>query len=276
MWNTFKTFSLLALLTGLLLGIGYFFGGLYGATIGLIFAGLINFISYWYSDKIVLKMYGAREISPGDNPTIYQMVGRLSDNAGIPAPKVYEINTMNPNAFATGRNPKNSAVAVTRGLMQHLEPEEIEGVLAHEISHIKNRDTLISTVSATIAGAVTWLAHILGFSLLFGGRDRGNAGGAIFMFLFAPLAASIVRLAISRNREFMADATGAKISQKPLALASALKKINSIARARPLAVNESTSHMFIINPLKANTIANLFSTHPPTEERVRRLEEMAM
>ncbi|RLJ01254.1 MAG: protease HtpX [Candidatus Aenigmatarchaeota archaeon] len=268
MLNTLRVFALLALLTGILLGLGYLLGGFYGATLALLLSFGMNFFAYWYSDTIVLNMYRAKELK---DSKIKRMVRELSKEAGIPEPKLYVINTDVPNAFATGRDPKHSAVAVTRGLLQHLSPNEIRGVLAHELSHIKNRDTLVSTVAATIAGAVTWLAHMLGWALL-SGRDR-DAGGAIFMMIFAPLAAGLIRMAISRSREFQADETGAKISGKPLDLASALRKIEAIARQRPLQINEATSHLFIINPL--GSLQGLFSTHPPTEERIRRLERLA-
>ncbi|MFB6076037.1 MAG: zinc metalloprotease HtpX [Candidatus Aenigmatarchaeota archaeon] len=274
MLNTIKTFTLLSVLTGLFLGVGYLFGGMGGAFIALVFAGLLNFISYWHSDKIILKMYNAKEVKENDNLKLHRIVSRLSERADIPKPRIYMLDTDNPNAFATGRNPENSAVAVTKGIIKHLDKDEIEGVLSHEISHIKNRDTLISTVSATVAGAVTWIAQIMAYSMLFGGRDRNNVGGGIFMIFFAPLAASLIRMAISRNREFMADESGAKISKKPESLKSALKKIHSVAKKRPLDVNPSTSHIFIANPLNRNTVANLFSTHPPLEERLKRLSEV--
>lgn len=273
--NLIKTFSLLAILTGVLLGIGFFFGGPGGAFIALIFAGITNFISYWYSDKIILKMYNAEELTEVQAPTIHQIVGKLSKRADIADPKIYLIKTDRPNAMATGRSPKHSAVAVTSGLLEHLGTDEIEGVLSHEISHIKNRDTLISTVSATIAGAITWIAQILSMMLLFG-EDRGNMGGGIFMIFFAPLAAMLVRTAISRNREFLADESGAKISENPEGLMSALKKIHAIAEKNPLNIDPSTSHLFIANPLSKNSITSLFSTHPPLEARIEKLSNLKL
>lgn len=267
--NQIKTFGLMGILTGILLGIGYLLGGMGGALFALIFSFILNFFSYWYSDKIVLAMYGAKEITAADNHMIHQIVNELSDEAKIPKPRIYLVNTDVPNAFATGRNPKNAAVAVTRGLLEHLEPEEIKGVLAHEISHIKHRDTLIQTMAATIGGAITWISY----GLLF---DRDRSGfGALSMFIFAPLAAGMIRMAISRSREYLADESGARISKNPLGLASALEKIHKIARMKPLNINPSTSHLFIVNPLSARGIATLFSTHPPIEERIKRLKEMA-
>lgn len=274
MFNQIKTFGLLSILTGILLGVGFFLGGISGAFTALIFAGIINFASYWYSDKIILGMHGAEEVPEEENPTLHRIVSNLSEKAEMPKPRVYKLNTGNPNALATGRNPENSAIAVTKGLTENLSPEEVEGVISHEISHIKNRDTLISTISATIAGAVTWIAHVLSFTLLFGGRERGNAGGAVFMMLFAPLAATLVRLAISRNREFIADSSGAKLTEKPHKLSSALKKIHKVAESRPLNINPSASHLFIANPIKKDFLLKLFSTHPPLEERLENLEKI--
>lgn len=265
--NIFKTLSLLAVLTGLFLGIGFVLGGIGGAFIALIFAFIINFASYWFSDKIVLRMYGAKEITAADNAMIHKIVNDLSDEAKIPKPKIYMVRTNVPNAFATGRNPEHSAVAVTFGLLKHLEPKEVKGVLAHEISHIKNRDTLIQTMAATIGGAITWLSYAFLFD-----RDRGAMG--LLMIIFAPLAAGMIRMAISRSREYLADESGARIAKDPLGLASALEKIHKVARQNPLKINPSTSHLFIINPLSAGGMARLFSTHPPLEERVKRLRSM--
>jgi len=265
--NIFKTFSLLAVLTGIFLGIGYIFGGIGGAFFALILAFFVNFISYWFSDKIVLGMYGAREISAADNAVIHQIVNELSDEAKIPKPKIYMVKTNVPNAFATGRNPKHSAVAVTSGLMQNLQTNEIKGVLAHEISHIKNRDTLVQTMAATIGGAITWLSYAFLFD-----RERNALG--LLMMIFAPLAAGLVRMSISRSREYLADEAGARFAKNPLGLASALEKISNISKQNPLRINPSTSHLFIINPLSAGGIANLFSTHPPVEERIKRLKKM--
>ncbi|MBI4017827.1 MAG: zinc metalloprotease HtpX [Candidatus Aenigmarchaeota archaeon] len=268
--NTARTFALLSILTGVLLAIGYFAGGQSGALVALIFSALINFFSYWYSDKIVLKMYHAQKVSEKDNPALHKIVAKLSKDAGIPKPPVYIINSINPNAFATGRNPKHAAVAVTTGIMELLDIQEIEAVLAHELGHVANRDTLISTMAATLAGAVTWVAQMAFFS---SNRER-NAAASLFMLIVAPLAASLVRLAISRGREFGADEYGAKLSQKPLKLASALQKIDSSVRGRPWNGNPATAHMFIINPLSGSDVAGLFSTHPSTEARVERLKRI--
>ena len=266
--NWIKTFGLMGILTGILLGIGYLLGGLDGAFIALIFSFILNFISYWYSDKIVLAMYRAREISAADNPMLHQIVNELSDEAKIPKPKIYMINLPIPNAFATGRNPKHSAIAVTRSLLESLEPKEIKGVLAHEISHIKHRDTLIQTIAATFGGAITWLSY--GF--LF---DRDREGfGALLMFILTPLAATLVRMAISRSREYLADESGARITKDPLSLASALEKISKISKAIPININPSTSHLFIVNPFSSRRLSSLFSTHPPVEERIKKLKEM--
>ncbi|MCD6478072.1 MAG: zinc metalloprotease HtpX [Candidatus Aenigmarchaeota archaeon] len=256
------------ILTGILLGIGYIFGGITGAFYALVLSFVLNFFSYWYSDKLVLTMYGAREITPADNAMIHQMVNDLSEKARIPKPKIYIINVDVPNAFATGRNPGHSAIAVTRGLLRYLEPEEIRGVLSHEISHIKHRDTLIQSIAAVIGGAITWLSY----AFLFG-RDRNGYGG-LLMVIFAPFVAGMVRMAISRSREFLADELGARLTKNPLGLASALERIDKIAKMRPLDINPSTSHLFIVNPLSSKGLASLFSTHPPIEERIRRLREM--
>ncbi len=267
--NLFKTFGLLAVLTGLFLGIGYLLGGMGGALIALIMAFFINFLSYWFSDKIVLRMYGAKEITAADNSMLHQVVSELSEEAGIPRPNIYMVRTNVPNAFATGRNPEHSAVAVTFGLLKNLEQKEIKGVLAHEISHIKNRDTLIQTMAATIGGAITWLSYAFLFD-----RDRNALG--LLMVIFAPLAAGMVRMAISRNREYLADESGARFAKDPLGLASALEKISNISRKNPLKINPSTSHLFIVNPLSARGVARLFSTHPSVEERVKRLRSMKL
>jgi len=265
--NILKTFSFLAVLTGLFLGVGYMLGGIGGAFIALIFAFIMNFVSYWFSDKIVLKMYGAKEITAAENAMLHKIVNDLSDEAKIPKPKIYMIRTNVPNAFATGRNPSHSAVAVTFGLIKHLNQNEIKGVLAHEISHIKNRDTLIQTMAATIGGAITWLSYAFLFD-----RDRGATG--LLMMIFAPMAAGMVRMAISRSREYLADESGARFAKDPMGLASALEKIHKVAKQNPLKINPSTSHLFIVNPLSASGMARLFSTHPPMEERVKRLRSM--
>lgn len=261
-----RTTMLLGLLTAILLAIGFYFGGIAGMTIGLILAFVINFVSYWYSDKIVLSMYRAKK---SDNKSLNEMVEKLAKKAEIPKPKTYIIDTDAPNAFATGRNPKHAAVAVTKGLLEHLNDKEIEGVLAHEISHIKNKDTLIQTIAATIAGAISWLAYLFYF-----GDERNRSGlSFILLFILAPLAAALVRMAISRNREYLADRTGAMLSD-PLGLASALRKISDAAKHIRLRGNNATSHMFIVNPFTSGSLINLFSTHPPVELRIKRLQEM--
>ncbi len=266
MGGTIRSALLLGLLTSIFLGVGYLFGGVFGATIGLIIALATNFISYWYSDKIVLWMYRAKKM---DDKDINSMIEKLAKKMGIPKPKIYLVDTDVPNAFATGRSPKHSAVTVTRGLVEKLDDAEIEGVLAHELAHIKNRDTLVSTIAATLAGALTWLAYLF----YFGKGENRNALSFIFLFLFAPLAASLIRLAISRNREYMADHTGAMISN-PLKLASALEKISNSVKHKPMKGSKSTAHMFIVNPFSGTTLIELFSTHPPTEKRVAALKSM--
>ena len=282
--NTLKTFILLAALTGLFLIIGEAFGGRTGLIIALVLAGVMNFFAYWYSDKLALKMAGARPVSPAEAPELHQLVAKLSAQAGIPKPKVYIIPTETPNAFATGRDPDHAAVAVTAGIMHLLNWEELEGVLAHEIAHIKNRDILVSTIAAVLAGAIAYLADMAQWSLffggIFGGDDEDNHNplgyvGLILMIILAPLAAMLIQMAISRSREYLADATGAKICRCPLSLARALEKLEAWNRKLPMQVNPAQAQMFIVNPLKGNALANLFSTHPPIEDRIRRLVEMA-
>jgi len=253
--------------------------------IAFIFALIMNFGSYWYSDKIVLKMYGAKEASPADSPNLHRIVSDLAMKGGIPKPKVYIVESGMPNAFATGRDPQHAAVAVTTGILNILSYEEIEGVLAHELAHVKNRDTLISAVAATIAGVITMLASWARWAAIFGGfggrdeDDGNNIIGFIFMAILAPLAATLIQLAISRSREYVADAEGAKMCRKPWALADALEKLEyGNSHYRPsindVQARENTAHMFIVNPLKGGTIQSLFSTHPATDERIRRLRAM--
>ncbi len=281
--NSFKTVIFLTLLTILFIFIGGLIGGKEGMTVAFIFAILMNFFSYWFSDKIVLKMYRAKEINETENPTLFRIVRRLITRANIPMPKVYIINTPTPNAFATGRNPQHAAVAVTTGIMQLLDEKELEGVLGHELAHVKNRDILIGTIAATIAGAIMMLANMAKWSLFFGGlnsndSDNRNPAGLIVMLvvaILAPIAAMLVQMAISRSREYIADEKGAKYCGDPLALASALRKISYGAEKIPMQTNPATAHMFIINPLKGQSVANLFSTHPPVEERIKRLENLA-
>jgi heat shock protein HtpX len=268
-----RTLLLLATLTGLLVGIGYLLGGPSTALIFLFVAAGINFISYFFSDKIALKMSGAKPISEQEAPGLYQMVRELTTRAGLPMPSLHIIPSEQPNAFATGRNPKNSAVAVTEGITKLLSEDELRGVVAHELAHIRNRDILTQSVAATVAGAITYLAYML---LWFGGDDESPLGliGQLAMFLLAPIAASLIQLAISRQREYSADATGAQISGNPESLASALLRLEEGAKAMPMQVNQATEPLYIVKPFSAKGLASLFSTHPPIEERVRRLRQM--
>lgn len=271
-----RTAALLGLLTGILLVIGFFIAGFTGMTLFLIIAFLINFIAYWYSDKIVLSMYRAKEIPKNSEPKLHGIVEGLAKEAKIPKPKIYLIKTETLNAFATGRSPKHAAVAMTSGLMNTLEWDEIEGVLSHEIAHIKSRDTLTSTIAATVAGAIAYIAQIAWWSMFFGGGRRQGGSALLFpLIILAPVAAMLVQLAISRTREYKADYTGAVISKKPLRLASALEKIsNSVAR-NPMRGNAATSHLFIVNPFKGDSFVSLFSTHPSVESRVAKLKEIS-
>ena len=284
--NGFRTTILLALLTALVVWIGQMFGGPNGAVIALLMAGAMNFFSYWFSDKIVLKMYGAQEITANDDPELYSLVQDLATRAGLPMPRVYMIPEEAPNAFATGRNPEHAAVAVTQGIRRILNKRELTGVLGHELSHVKHRDILISTIAATLAGAISYLAYMAQWGMIFGGgsRDRDEGGGSnifslLFMMIVAPLAAMLIQMAVSRSREYMADDGGARVTGDPLALASALRKLHMGAQNIPLQVSDatanSTAHMFIVNPLTAKGLASLFSTHPAMEERIARLEAMA-
>ncbi len=283
--NFFRTTILLAVLTALLIWIGGMLGGGQGALIALVIAGAMNFFSYWFSDKIVLKMYGGREVSANDDPELYSLVQELAVRANLPMPRVYVIPEEAPNAFATGRNPQHAAVAVTQGIRRILNKRELAGVLGHELSHVGNRDILVSTIAATLAGAISYMAQMAQFSMFFGGgRDRDEEGaggivGLIVMMIVAPIAAMLIQMAVSRSREYGADTRGAEVTGDPLALASALKKLHLGAQQIPLqaspAAAQSTAHMFIVNPLTAGGMAALFSTHPPLEERVRRLEAMA-
>lgn len=280
MSNAIRTTLLLATLTGLLVLVGAVVGGQGGMIIAFIFAIIMNFGTYWYSDKIVLKMYKAQEVTEAEQPQLYNTVRKLADRANMPMPRVYIVNTSMPNAFATGRNPENAAVAATTALMNLLDTEELEGVLAHELAHVKNRDTLISAIAATIAGVITLIATWLRWSAIFGGLGGRDNQGSIISFIalavIAPLAATIIQLAISRSREFAADAEGARISQKPWALANALHKLERGVGHQPQRenINEGTAHMFIVNPFKKGALTSLFRTHPHTEERIRRLKEM--
>jgi heat shock protein HtpX len=267
--SSLRLVVLLGFLTAIFLAIGYYFAGTGGMLIGLLFAFVSNFLSYWYSDKFVLYLYRAKKISSRENPELHGILNRICKKADLPVPPLYMIDTDVPNAFATGRGPKNAAVAVTRGLMNKLDKKEVEAVLAHEIGHVKNRDTLVSTMAATLAGALTWFSYIF----IFGDNRNRSIFSYLILFIVAPLAATMIKLAISRSREFGADTTGAKLSD-PLDLASALEKISSDAKRTPLSGNESTAHLFIVNPFTTGNIIKLFSTHPPTEERTRRLRGM--
>src|ERR1700758_798859 len=281
MGNTFKTAFLLTALTLLLMAIGRVFGGDNGMFIALAIAVLMNFVSYFFSDKIALAMYRAQPVTREQLPRAYQVVERLTQRIGIPMPKMYVIPTDSPNAFATGRNPNHASVAMTEGILNLLNDEELEGVLAHELGYVRNRDILISSVAATLAGAITMLASMGRFAMLFGGfggnsRDRRDGGGvaALFMLIVAPIAASLIQLAVSRSREYQADATGAHFTGNPYALASALQKIDAYARRVPLQATPSTAHLFILQPflgVNAGPLASLFSTHPPIAKRIERL-----
>jgi heat shock protein HtpX len=282
MGNVLKTGFLLAVLTCLVVLVGQAIGGQQGMLIALVMALVMNFVSYWFSDKMVLAMYRAQPVDEAAAPELYSMVRGLATRAQVPMPKVYIIPTDTPNAFATGRNPEHAAVAVTEGIMRILNREELEGVIAHELSHVKNRDTLIMTIAATMAGAITYLAHMAQFAAIFGGsrRDSDERGGGVFgalaLAILAPIAAMLVQLAISRAREFHADATGARIAGKPFGLASALEKLDQASKALPMDATPATAHLFIVNPLSGSMLRSLFSTHPSTEERVARLRAMAL
>jgi len=275
--NMFKTMILMTGLTLILILGGNALGGQSGMTIALMLALVMNVGSYWFSDKIVLKMYKAQEVTEAAAPELYSIVKRLAQKGGLPMPRVYIINENQPNAFATGRNPEHAAVAVTTGIMNILSREELEGVIGHELAHVKNRDILIGTVAATIAGAITYLAHMAQWAMIFGGRDDdegGNPLAAIVMMIVAPIAAMLVQMAISRSREYAADATGAQIAGNPHYLSGALKKLHMASQQIPMNAQPATAHMFIVNPLSGKSAARLFSTHPPMEERIARLESM--
>ncbi|MBU1297828.1 MAG: zinc metalloprotease HtpX [Bacteroidetes bacterium] len=277
--NTFKTFLLMLVLTLLLIFVGNLLGGQGGMMIAFLFAIVMNFGTYWFSDKIVLKMYKAQPVTREDSPELYRMTEELTARAGIPMPKLYIIPNDQPNAFATGRNPQNAAVAVTQGILRILTKEELMGVIAHELSHVKHRDILIGTVAATIAGAISMLAHMAQWAMIFGGGGRDNERGGnpiamIVMIIVAPLAAMIVQMAISRSREYLADEGGAKMTGNPLYLANALRKLHTASQRIPMEANSATAHMFIVSPLRGGGFTKLFSTHPPMEERVAKLEAM--
>jgi len=276
--NYMKTAMLMVMLTLLLVWGGAALGGKSGMTFALVMAFVMNFVTYFFSDKIVLKMYRAREVSEAEAPVLHRIVRRLSQKAGMPMPKVYIIPDMSPNAFATGRNPKHAAVAATEGIMQLLSEEELSGVMAHELAHVRNRDILISTIAATVAGAISYMAHMAQWAMIFGGRHDDDEGGSpvasIVMMIVAPIAAMLIQMAISRSREYAADEGGARLQGNPHALANALRKLHNGAQAIPMHATPATSHMMIVNPFSGGGIAKLFSTHPPVEERIARLEAM--
>jgi len=280
MGNSIKTTVLLGAMTGLLILIGGQFGGRLGMVIAFVFAVVFNFGSYWFSDKIVLAMYKAKEVDPSSYPALHRVVTSLAQRAQIPVPKIYIVENPVPNAFATGRNPEYAAVAVTTGIMELLSEEELEGVISHELSHVKNRDILISSIAATLAGAVMMLASMARWAAIFGvgGRDDDEGGGLVGLLavaILAPLAAVVIQLAISRSREYLADESGAKLCGNPRFLAKALKKLGSFSGKGKVAPNPSTAHMLIVNPFQGKkTLMSLFSTHPPLEERIKRLESM--
>ena len=278
--NGLKTAVLLGVMTALVMLIGQYFGGQQGMIMAFVIAAIMNFVSYWFSDKIVLMMYRAKPVTAAEAPELHAIVEELSARANVPMPRLYIIPTDAPNAFATGRNPQHAAVAVTEGILRLLNREELRGVLAHELSHVTNRDILISSVAATLAGAIMLLARIAMFGAYFGGygsrdNDRGgNPIGLLLMMILAPIAAALIQMAISRSREYAADETGAKLAGHPGGLASALEKLQAASKRVPMQANPATAHLFIVKPLTGQTLMELFSTHPPTEKRVNRLREI--
>jgi heat shock protein HtpX len=277
MGNTFKTAFLLTALTLLLMFVGRVFGGQNGMLIALVLAAVMNFVSYFFSDKIALAMYRAKPVTREELPRAYQVVERLTQKIGIPMPKIYVIPTDSPNAFATGRNPNHASVAVTQGILSLLNDEELEGVLAHELGHVRNRDILISSIAATVAGAITYFAEIARWGMIFGGYERdsnnrsGGGFGALLMLILAPIAATLIQLAVSRSREYQADESGAHYTGNPYALASALAKLDAYSKRVPLQATPSTAHLFIVQPFLGMSFGNLFSTHPPIAKRIERL-----
>ncbi len=277
--NTMKTMVLMVALTLMMVFFGGLMGGKTGMTVALIMAFGMNFVTYWFSDKIVLKMYGAQPVTEAEAPELYRMIEKLAQRASLPMPRLYVIDGDQPNAFATGRNPEHGVVAVTTGIMQILSREELEGVLAHELAHIKHRDILIGTVAASFAGAISYLAQMAQWAMIFGGRSDDEGEGhsllsSLVMMIVGPLAAMIIQMAISRSREYAADAGGARIAGNPMYLAKALRKLQMASQRIPMNANPATAHMFIVNPLRGGGIMKLFSTHPPMEERIARLESM--
>jgi heat shock protein HtpX len=281
MTNTLKTILLMALMMGLLLFLGDWIGGEQGLIMAFVFSLLMNFGMYWFSSKIVLMTYGAKEVTEAEAPRMFGIVRRLATQAQLPMPKVYIIPGDTPNAFATGRNPENAVVAATEGILRTLSDDELEGVIAHELAHIKHRDILIATLVAAMAGTITFVARMAMYASMFGGgsrdRENSNPAGQILLIILAPIAAMLIQFAVSRSREFAADEGGAHISQRPMSLANALRKLEQGVQQIPMEnAGTATAHMFIVNPLFGGGITKLFSTHPPTEERVERLERMAM
>jgi heat shock protein HtpX len=279
MSNMVKTTVFLALLTGLFVAVGGLVGGRSGMVMAFVFALIMNFVSYWFSDKIILKMYGAQPIGEAEAPAVHRIVRNLATKAGIPMPKLYLIPSEAPNAFATGRSPQHAAVAVTEGILRIMNETELEGVLAHELSHVLNRDVLISTVAATVAGAISMLANMAQWGLMFGGsRDEEGRGtnpiALLLTVILAPIAAMLIQMAVSRSREYQADASGARLTRNPGSLASALAKLGQAARIIPMNANPATAHLFIVNPLSGRSLASLFATHPPLEDRIARLQAM--
>ncbi len=280
MGNQLKTTILLVSLTALIIVVGRLIGGQGGMIIAFVLAAVMNIGSYWFSDRIVLSLYRARKVTESEAPGLHDMVRRLAQRARLPMPGLYIIDNASPNAFATGRNPEHAAVAVTSGLLELMDTEEIEGVIAHELGHVKNRDILISSIAATLAGAVMIIASMARWAAIFGGFGRDDEEGGIFGLLataiVAPIAAMLIQFALSRSREYQADQAGARIAGNPRGLAAALRKLEAAARRRPMKANPSTAHLFIVNPLRAKSLAKLFSTHPSVEERVERLNRMRM
>ncbi len=279
--NTTKTFMLMALMTVLLVVVGNVIGGQSGMVVAFVFAVIMNFGSYWFSDKIVLRMYGGQELTAADAPDLFQITQELAARGGLPMPKIYRIKGDQPNAFATGRNPEHAAVAVTEGIVRLLTRDELRGVIGHELAHVKHRDILIGTIAATMGGAISMLASMAQWGMIFGGgrssdgRQGGSPLGALAMMIVAPIAALMIQMAISRSREFLADEGGSAMAGNPLPLASALRKLEATAKRIPMNASPSTAHMFIVSPLRGGGLAKLFSTHPPLEERIARLEALA-
>jgi heat shock protein HtpX len=277
--NTMKTFLLMGVLTVMLVFIGRLLGGEGGMIMAFVLAAVMNFGTYWFSDKLVLRMYKAQQVTQADAPELYNLVQELSGRANLPMPKVYVIPGDQPNAFATGRNPQNAAVAVTQGIMRTLSRDELRGVIGHELAHVKHRDILVGTVAATIAGAISMIANMAQWAMIFGGGrssddEGGNPIAGLAMMIIAPIAAMMVQMAISRSREFLADEGGAQIAGNPLSLSSALRKLDAKAHEIPMHASPATAHMFIVSPLTGGGLMKLFSTHPPMEERIARLEAM--